>query len=1002
MLSNRRRILTGLAAAAFMLFTAGNAIAQIPDEAITRDLRWRNIGPANMSGRITDIEALDDDYRFVLVASASGGVWKSTNAGTTWEPIFDDYGAASIGSVAIFQPDPNILWVGTGEPNNRNSVAWGDGIYKSTDGGETFTNMGLEDTHQISHVLTHPTDPDIVYVGAIGHLWGYTGDRGVFKTTDGGQTWQRVLYVDEMTGCSALVMDPNNPEVLYAGMYQRLRRPWRFDSGGPNGGIFKTTDGGRNWTKLTQGLPRGDTGKIGLAISRTNPNILNAFVEAEQTPRGGEIDPANPSSGVYRSEDGGQSWTQMNTSNNRPFYYSHIFINPVDENRVYMVTGSFQSSPDGGRTIERMGGGIHGDYHAMWCDPHNKDRFYIGNDGGASLTHDHSQSYIFFDNLPTSQFYAVGVDMRDPYYVYGGLQDNGSWGGPSNSRDRSGILTDHWYNVGGGDGFHAQVDPTDWRTVYVESQGGAISRVDALTRQSRSIRPRDPRTGGAGGGGRTGGGQMGGFQMGGFQQQGNVVNYDDYITDEIIEKQGAAGWRGSAFRFNWSTPIVLSPHNPHTVYFGGNFLFKSVDRGDTWMIISPDLTTDDPVKIKRETGGLTSDVTGAENHCSIITISESPVTPGVIWVGTDDGNVQVTRDGGVNWKNVRSNVPGVPDGIWVSRVEASHFEEGTCYLTFDGHRSDNFVPYAFKTTDYGESWTKITDGIPDGQCVYVIKEDLRNPNLLFLGTEFACYVSLNDGESWSRLMNGMPTVAVHDLVIHPRDNDLIAATHGRGIWIMDDITMLQQYTGEVAESDAHLFEPRTVTNWVNVSRGGSRGAFYFRGENPPRGTPVHFYLKNPGTVTLEISDISGEMKRTAEIDGTAGINTFDWDRSFDPGEQERERFIEQIRQQIERLPEQMELTRAQTRQLNQLSRRLDEASGLTNMELLGLRTEITGITGGGGRGMGGGQYRGGGRAGSLRGPSASTGSYRVTLTVNGETYSTTITIREDPLLGGGN
>jgi len=959
----RTNIAQVAAAGTILLFPLVTASAQITTKDLENNFRWRSIGPANMSGRVTDIEALDDDYRFVIVASASGGVWKSVNAGTTWEPIFDDYGAASIGSVAIFQPNPDLIWVGTGEPNNRNSVAWGNGIYRTTDGGETFTHMGLEDTHQISHVLTHPTDPDIVYVGAIGHLWGYSGDRGVFKTTDGGETWERILYRGRETGCSALVMDPTDPETLYAGMYQRLRRPWRYDGGGPDGGIFKSIDGGRTWQELTVGLPPGDTGKIGLAVSRSNPDVLAAFVEAEQLDRGEELDPAVPKSGIYRSEDGGASWTWMNSFNNRPFYYSHIFINPLKDETVYAVTGSFQYSVDGGATLQGMGGGIHGDYHAMWSDPHDADRFYIGNDGGVALTHDHSASYIFFDHLPLSQFYAVGVDMRDPYYVYGGLQDNGSWGGPSNSRDSAGILTDHWYRVGGGDGFHCQVDPTDWRTLYVESQGGAISRVDALTRQGRGIRP----------------------------NVRNVINYTEYVTDEILEKQNEAGWGRNPFRYNWSAPIVISPHNPHTIFFGGNVLFKSVDRGDSWMIISPDLTTDDPVKIDRDTGGLTPDVTGAENHCSIISVSESPLTPGVIWVGTDDGNVQITRDGGATWTNTRDNVPGVPDGLWVSRVEASHFEEGTGYLSFDGHRSDEFTPWIFTTTDYGETWTRITNGIPDGHAVYVVKEDLRNPDLLFAGTEFGCFTSVDRGQSWHRFMRGLPTVAVHDLVIHPRDNDLIAGTHGRGIYICDDITALQQCTVDSQAEDVVLYEPKTATRWLSISRGGSRGSLYFRGLNPAGGAAVKFWLQEilEEEAILTISDLEGENRRTWGTTGTAGFNMFWWDLTFDPTEAQRMMFIQRLVRQLDQFEESGDPTRAQRRRINRIREALEEEP--PNPVLAEFSTEIMELRG----------FGGFGRARGLQGSTAGPGVYLVTLTAGGETFTTTMTIREDPILSGG-
>jgi photosystem II stability/assembly factor-like uncharacterized protein len=958
-MKTRSRSLAGLVAAAGLLLWAGGTAAQTTGPALDRDLAWRSIGPANMSGRITDIEALDSDFRFVVVGSASGGVWLSRNAGTTWSPIFDDYGSASIGDVAIFPKNPDILWVGTGEANNRNSVAWGDGIYKSTDGGQTFTNMGLKETHQIARVVTHPSDPDIVYVGAIGHLWGFSGDRGVFKTTDGGRTWSRIFYVDEKTGCTDLVMDPSNPNILYAAMYQRLRQPFRLDSGGPGGGIFKTTNGGRSWQKLTRGLPAGDTGRIGLAVYRKNPRIVMALVEAEPNPD--ENDLSTPRSGVYRSDNGGSSWAYVNAYNNRPFYYSQIRINPSDDQRVYLLTGSYMMSSDGGKTFERANTGVHGDYHAMWLDPNQKDRYYIGSDGGVSLTHDHNGSYIFFDTIPVSQFYMLGVDMRDPYWVYGGLQDNGSWGGPSNSRDSRGILTDHWFSIGGGDGFHAQVDPTDWRTVYVESQGGSISRRDALTRGGGGIRP----------------------------NRNNTVNWNQYATPEVIERQNAAGWRNAPFRFNWSSPIVLSPHNPRTVFFGGNVLFKSVDRGESWTIISPDLSTNDPVKIDRNTGGLTLDATGAENHCTIITVSESPLREGLIWVGTDDGNVQLTRDGGGHWTNVRSNIPGVPEGIWVSRVEASRFAEGICYVTFDGHRSDVFTPWVFKTTDFGRSWKSIAANLPDGDCVYVIEEDPQNPDLLFLGTEFAAYASVDGGGSWFRLMNGMPTVAVHDLVVHPRDRDLLAGTHGRGIYILDDITPLEQLTAEIRAQEAWLCQPRMATQWLSVSRGGSRGNLWYAGENPPGGAPIAFWLKGPssGRVTLEIAGLDGEMQRSVTLDAEAGLTVWRWDMTFDPTDEQRSAFVQRLQQMIDQALQAGGLEPARQQQLQQLRGQLSEQMSTEDLTAAG--EELQQVMGGGWRGFG-----------QLRGARAGPGVYVVKLTAGGTQMVRTLTIRPDPLDGG--
>ncbi len=846
------------------------AIAQMDDSGIAQGFRWRNIGPANMSGRISDIEALDDDFTHVIVGSASGGVWKSKNAGTTWKPIFDKYGASSIGDVAICQTNPDIIWVGTGEKNPRNSIAWGDGIYKSTDGGKSFSNMGLKDTHSIAKIILHPENPDKVYVAAIGHLWGYSGTRGLYMTTDGGNSWKKLtngLPDDGKTGAIELIMDPSNPDILYVGFWQRLRQPYRFDSGGPNGGIFKSTDAGASWSKLASGLPEGDTGKIGLAICRSKPNVVLAFLESGFHPSAnlpsGEENPeykdmTKLGSGIYRSEDGGQTWKYMNRYQNRPFYYTHIYVNPLDDQIVYIVTGSYHISYDGGKTLKQQNTGIHGDYHTLWSDPNNKDRYYIGTDGGSALTHDHGKGYIFFDNLPLSQFYAIGADNRDPYYVYGGLQDNGTWGGPSNSRDSAGILTDHWFKIGGGDGFYTPVDPHDWSTVYVESQQGNIQRVNIKTRSGTFIKPRKE----------------------------NVINYDAFVTDALLKLHKETGWGDdNPFRFNWSAPIVLSQHYPGTVYFGGNFLFKSRDRGESWQIISPDLTTQDPVKLDRDTGGLTIDRTGAENHCNIVTISESPLNPEVIWAGTDDGNIQITRNGGKTWANVAADLPDAPKGLWVSRVEAGHFNEGTCYVTLDGHRSDNFSTWAFKTEDFGKIWWRISDSLPDGQVAYVIREDPINRDLLFLGTEFGLFATTDGGKTWERFMNNLPIVAVHDIMIHPLYHDLIIGTHGRGIWICDDITPLQHLNKAASEGDAYLFTPKVATQWISLDRGGNRGQFLYRGSNPIRAANIHYYAgEDVKEVKLEIADKDKKMTLKPKVRPKQGINRFVWRYYFNPPE----------------------------------------------------------------------------------------------------------------------
>ncbi|MGZ5554309.1 MAG: WD40/YVTN/BNR-like repeat-containing protein [Candidatus Aminicenantales bacterium] len=1005
-----------------MAFTGAFAAPQAapaggPDTAgLIRHLHWRSIGPANMVGRISDFEALDKDFTQVLVGTASGGVFKSVNAGTTWEPIFDRYGAASIGDVAFFQKDPSIIWVGTGEECVRNSVAWGDGIYKSTDGGKTFTHMGLETTQTIARVLTHPTDPGIAYVAASGHPWGYTGDRGLFKTADGGKSWTKLaggLPNDGKTGAIDLVMSPADPETLYVAFWQRLRQPWRFDSGGPNSGIFKTTDGGQSWTKLVQGIPSGDLGRIGLAISRSNPQVLMAVVEAtfqpQATIRQGNDQKPNPDyedmtklgSGMYRSEDGGATWKFMSRQNNRPFYYSHITINPLEDKWVYWLATSMSFSPDGGKTWSQIGG-LHPDFHAMWIDPTNKDRFYVGQDGGASLTYDQGRTWVFFDNFTAAQFYALSTDMRDPYYVYGGLQDNGSWGGPSMSREGQ-ILTDFWFNIGGGDGFHTQNDPQDWRTAYVESQGGAIQRVNVETRESKQIRPTSM----------------------------NVINYREYYPPAPPEKKAPAAKPGAKpaakpgakpeakaqpagpesgmppgmrqdrgpFRFNWSTPILLSAHNSETIFMGGNHLFKSVDRGDHWMILSPDLTMNDKSKYApaKPTGGITPDVTGAETYGTIITIAESPRIPGLIWVGTDDGNVQLTKNDGVTWTNVRPAIKGVPPGLWCSRVEASHFDDATCYVTFDGHRSDDFHPYVFKTADFGKTWTSISAGIPEGQPVYVIREDPVNKSLLFLGTEFGAFFSLDGGASWSSLLLNMPTVAFHDLLIQHRDGDLLAATHGRGIWILDDISALRKATEGILGQDAFLFEPsKPGTRWLRIARGGyGRGDLFFKGQNPPEGAPINFYVKAKpdATATLEIADPSSTLKTTYILDAAeAGINRLVWDMRFDPPAATTQTLVSNIKRQLDPALLRTDLTDEQKAALKQASTDLD-SWGTNYRKVADIQRRVFSIIR-----PGGGFFGGQGMRGGMGGQVAEPGTYAVKLTAGGKTLTGKVAVRLDPML----
>ncbi len=796
----------------------------------------------------------------MLAAAASGGVWKSTNAGTTWTPIFDRYGSSSIGDLKIYQADPRILWVGTGEANNRNNVAWGDGVYKSTDGGQSLENMGLRNTHQIARIVTHPTNPDVVYVAAIGNLWGSTGDRGVFKTTDGGKRWVKLtggLPNDPTSGATELVMDPSNPNVMYTAFYQRLRLPWRFNSGGPNGGIFKTTDGGTSWKKLTAGLPAGSTGRIGLDVYRKNPQIVLAIVEAEP----GSEDLSRPGGGIYRSEDGGMTWKYLNRYNNRPFYYSQIRVNPSDDQRVYVLATAMQLSTDGGKTVTpaRPPYGGNYDHHAIWFDPANKDRFYLGKDKGLTLTHDHGATFIYHDNLPVMQAYKVAADMREPYAIYAGLQDNGSFGTMSFTRDGLGIRNDVAWKLHWDDGQYIAIDPTDWRTVYSQGTNGSFRVVDPLTHTDtpRGVSP------------------------------ATIINFKD-----VAPADSTAGAL-PRFRVNWSTPFIISPHDPAVVYYGSNYLLKSTDKGVSWTAISKDLSKADPTRNMFGTGGLTPDASGAEGFATIFSVSESPVAKGTIWAGTDDGNVWLTRDAGAMWSQVDANIPDVPKGTWVSRVVASALDANTAYVSFDGHRSDDRRAWLFRTTDGGRTWTNLSARLAPNSPVYVVEESAKNPDLLFVGTEHGVQVSIDRGGTFRPMMNGLPTVAVYDIVIHPRDRDVILGTHGRGVYVLDDISALEQWTPSVAAAPAHLFTQRPATLWVDQSRGGQLGEQVYFGENPPYVQPaaqsrdrarvvntplITFSLGAgaTGTATLEITSPAGSA-RAYSIPAKPGVTRFVWD-----------------------------------------------------------------------------------------------------------------------------
>ncbi len=933
----------------FFLFALG--FISVSAQPAMDAYQWRNIGPANQGGRIVDIEALEGQFRKVWMATGSGGVWYSENAGTTWTPIFDDYSTASIGDIAVNQEDPSIIWVGTGEANNRNSVSWGDGVFLSRDGGKTFQNVGLNDTHQIARLATIPGQPESLCVCAIGHLWGTSGDRGLYKTEDGGATWQKMtngLPDDGKTGCNDLIMDPNDPNTMYASFYERLRKPWHFQSGGDNGGIFKTTDGGKSWTKLSDGLPAGPTGRIGLAISRSNPNVVMALLEAEQT-----NDLAKPGSGVYRSEDGGVSWSYMNTYNNRPFYYSQIRINPVDDQRVYLLTTRFMVSEDGGKTIRNGSADeeVHGDFHAMWLDPNEKDRYYLGADKGMSITHDHGNKFQLFDNLPIAQYYRIGFDYRDPYYVYGGLQDNGFYATASFTRDIRGILNDSNWKVHWGDGQHTASDPDDWRTVYTSAENGSLNLYDPVTHRIKRISP----------------------------TRIKITNLEEFYDE--------GRWNTQSIRYNWSAPFQLSQSK--TLYYGANHLFKSEDKGQTWQIISPDLTTNDPEKTKRgASGGVTPDNTGAETHCALSTVAISQLDENIIWAGTDDGRLHVTRNGGSHWASLRERINGVPDGIWVSRVDASKHEAGRAYVSFDGHRSDHNAPYVFVTENFGKSWNPLMANLPATEVIRVVREDPVNENLLYIGTETGVWISLDRGGQWFRLKNNMPTVSVYDLAIHPRDRALMAGSHGRSLFVMDNLHALQQMTPSVTNAAMHLFDQPVATIWENVSRGGQRGHFWYGGENPdvirptssiPRAVyevdaPIYYFVGGTDSVDVQLQIVQGNEEFTAEVRSAPGLQKYHWNRQFNPAP-----YTEEEEAMLAGAFAEMDTSRGLVRRLMAsykaagdtvlIKRRLVDRYGA----FLSLDPSM-GI--------------------SKAGP----GEYEVTLTINGNSMTKSLAIREDPLL----
>ena len=816
----------------FLQATQQAAPVKLDSETIS-GLGARNIGSAAMSGRVAALDVVHEGERLtVYIGAASGGVWKSVNGGTTFKPVFDKQPVQSIGAITVDPKNPKVVWVGTGEAWTRNSVSIGDGIYKSVDGGDNWTNLGLKESERIAKIVVDPSETNTVYVCVPGKLWSDSDERGVYKTTDGGKTWVKVLKGSNLsTGCSMLSLDPTNPKTIFAGMWDFRRKGWTFRSGGdgpnaPSGsGLFKSSDGGASWTELSsaKGLPSKPWGRVAVAVAPSKPSVVYAFIEAQV-----------PTNGLYRSDDGGQTWEARDRSQAmiwRPFYFANLIVDPKNENRIYKPDGPLIVSTDGGRSFSNISGGAHGDFHDVWIDPSNTDHLITGDDGGVWYSYDAANKWWKADNLPISQFYHVSVDMDRPYHVYGGLQDNSSWVGESEYP--GGVTSSRWENMYGGDGFWMFVDPTDPDYLYAEYQGGEIARVNRKTHETRNIRP--------------------------------LPQY----------KEGK-------LRFNWNTPIHVSPTKSGTIYLGAQVLFRSRDFGQTWERVSPDLTTNDPEKQKQEqSGGVTVDNSSAEMHTTIFAISESPKNPDVVWAGTDDGNVQVTRDGGKTWTNVVANIRGLPKNAWVSSLEAGHFDAGTVYATFDVHTFGDMRPYAYSSTDFGKTWSPLV--APDSPVrgyAHVVKEDLVDRQLLFLGTEFGLWVSIDGGAHWAHYKGGdLPSVAVRDLAIHPRDHDLVIATHGRGIWIVDDITPLRALTPEALASNVVFLPARSTVQRVSASGGWANGDAAFVGPNPPGDAVITYYQKKRhifGDLKIEVFDQGGRLMGTVPSSKRRGLNRVMW------------------------------------------------------------------------------------------------------------------------------
>ena len=897
-----------------------------------KGMKARSIGPAGMSGRITAIDAVVSNRNIIYAGSASGGLWKTTNTGITWEPLFDKESVLSIGAIAIQQDNPAVIWVGTGEGNPRNSLNGGNGIYKSLDGGKTWKRSGLEKTRNIHRIIIDPKNPNTVYVGAIGSPWGDHPERGVFKTTDGGLTWERILFVNERTGTSEMVMDPSNPNKLLVSMWEHRRQPWTFKSGGAGSGLYITWDGGKNWKKLgtKEGLPEGELGRMGLAIARSKPDVIYALIESKKN-------------ALYKTVDGGNKWEVANDKageiGDRPFYYWEMYVDPQNENRLYSIFSGVNISEDGGKSFRSLmssWGGVHPDHHAWWIDPNDPSFLIDGNDGGLNISQDMGKSWRFAENLPVGQFYHVNVDMNHPYNVYGGMQDNGTWVGPAYQWRNDGLRNSYWQEVYFGDGFDAAADPADSRYGYAMSQGGNLGRYDIATGYVKNIRPTHP-------------------------------NADLKL------------------RFNWNAAFAQDPFDAGTIFYGSQFLHKSTNRGSTWEVISGDLTTNDPAKQRQfESGGLTMDATGAENHCTLLTIAPSPKRQGVIWTGSDDGQVQVTEDGGKTWRNVTANITGMPKNAWVPQIQASVHDPGEAFVVVNNYRQFDFKPYLFRTRDYGKTWESLVTAAQVGESNYTLAsvQDPEEAKLLFLGTENGLFVSIDQGKNWSRWTNGYPAgVPTMDLVIHPREHDLVIGTFGRAFYVLDDIRPLRALAkaGDgLLSKQVHLFTPPVAVNATIQQPTGPRfdADATYNGENRPAGAMITYVINRPeekADAPKAEPKPAGKGQQKPEVAPAAAA----------PAKTDKAKY-DSVR---------LEIFNAAGVLIRTLKQKAPEDNGVSrmywNMTEKGVfgPTRASGATG---------RRRGG--FGEPSGPEVLPGTYKLRMTFGGQKDSTMLTVQGDPRL----